>query len=70
MLAMYGLVQDYTHWEVVEPLPSYGRGIDLPGWRYRSLINGDDLHDVVITGEDRSVHASIHSCLLRLDMLQ
>lgn len=43
-------VKDPSHWEVVEPLPSYGRGIDLPGGRYRSLINGYMLHDVVITG--------------------
>ncbi|KAJ0054147.1 hypothetical protein Pint_00925 [Pistacia integerrima] len=45
---------DYSHWEVVEPLPSYGRGIDLPGGRYRSLINGNNLIDVVITGMDIS----------------
>ncbi|RVW40005.1 putative polygalacturonase [Vitis vinifera] len=32
--------QDPSHWEVIEPLPSYGRGIELPGGRYRSLING------------------------------
>jgi len=43
-------VKDPSHWEVVDPLPSYGRGIDLPGGRYRSLINGYMLHDVVITG--------------------
>lgn len=43
-------VKDPSHWEVVEPLPSYGRGIELPGGQYRSLINGYMLHDVVITG--------------------
>ncbi|GFZ21766.1 pectin lyase-like superfamily protein [Actinidia rufa] len=41
--------QDMSHWEVVEPLPSYGRGLELPGGRYRSLINGYMLNDVVIT---------------------
>ncbi|KAF8394611.1 hypothetical protein HHK36_020825 [Tetracentron sinense] len=46
--------QDSSHWEVVEPLPSYGRGIELPGGRYRSLINGHGLRDVVITGMDIS----------------
>lgn len=46
----HSFVKDPSHWEVVEPLPSYGRGIDLPGGRYRSLINGYMLHDVVITG--------------------
>ncbi|KAM2694503.1 hypothetical protein EV2_008547 [Malus domestica] len=47
--------QDYTHWETVEPLPSYGRGIDLPGWRYRSLINGDNLTDVMVTGDNGTI---------------
>ncbi|XP_050364608.1 probable polygalacturonase [Argentina anserina] len=47
--------QDYTHWGIEKPLPSYGRGIDLPGWRYRSLINGDDLHDVVLTGGNGTI---------------
>eukprot|EP00268_Persea_americana_P067472 TRINITY_DN9301_c0_g2_i2.p2 TRINITY_DN9301_c0_g2~~TRINITY_DN9301_c0_g2_i2.p2 ORF type:complete len:162 (+),score=31.85 TRINITY_DN9301_c0_g2_i2:52-537(+) len=42
--------QDSSHWPVIEPLPSYGRGIDLPGGRHRSLINGYKLKDVVITG--------------------
>jgi hypothetical protein len=35
----------------VEPLPSYGQGIDLPGARHRSLINGHNVTDVVITGK-------------------
>jgi hypothetical protein len=43
-------VKNASHWEVADPLPSYGRGIDLPGGRYRSLINGYMLQDVVITG--------------------
>ncbi|CAL9132268.1 unnamed protein product, partial [Musa acuminata var. zebrina] len=42
--------QDASHWPVVEPLPSYGQGIDLPGPRHRSLINGYNLTDIVITG--------------------
>lgn len=44
------LQKDPSHWEVVDPLPSYGRGTDLPGKRYKSLINGNMLHDVVVTG--------------------
>ncbi|KAG6664231.1 hypothetical protein CIPAW_02G078800 [Carya illinoinensis] len=48
--------QDPSHWEVVEPLPSYGRGMDLPGGRYRSLINGYMLHDVVITGDNGTIN--------------
>ncbi|KAK6913733.1 Glycoside hydrolase, family 28 [Dillenia turbinata] len=47
--------QDLFHWEIVEPLPSYGRGIELPGGRYRSLINGYMLQDVVITGDNGTV---------------
>jgi len=44
--------QDYAHWPAVDPLPSYGRGIDVPGGRYCSLIYGRNLSDVVITGRD------------------
>ncbi|XP_059432907.1 probable polygalacturonase [Corylus avellana] len=47
--------QDPSHWEVADPLPSYGRGIDLPGGRYRSLINGYMLQDVVITGDNGTI---------------
>ncbi|KAK7277784.1 hypothetical protein RJT34_22801 [Clitoria ternatea] len=44
--------QDYGHWPVVDPLPSYGRGTDVPGGRYCSLIYGQNLSDVVITGDN------------------
>ncbi|KAI3800918.1 hypothetical protein L1987_29018 [Smallanthus sonchifolius] len=47
--------QDIDHWKVVDPLPSYGRGIDLPGQRYRSLITGESLSDVVITGDNGTI---------------
>ncbi|CAN8265540.1 unnamed protein product [Cochlearia groenlandica] len=47
--------QDPSHWNVVDPLPSYGRGIDLPGKRYMSLINGDKLYDVVVTGDNGTI---------------
>ncbi|KAF3456287.1 hypothetical protein FNV43_RR00937 [Rhamnella rubrinervis] len=47
--------QDPSQWEVVDPLPSYGRGLDLPGKRYRSLINGYQLQDVVITGDNGTI---------------
>ncbi|KAL6515952.1 hypothetical protein OROGR_019257 [Orobanche gracilis] len=47
--------QDYSHWDVVDPLPSYGRGLDMPGRIYRSLINGQDLSDVVITGNNGTI---------------
>ncbi|XP_073155878.1 probable polygalacturonase isoform X2 [Henckelia pumila] len=44
--------QDYSNWALVEPLPSYGQGLDVPGTRYRSLITGYNLTDVVITGNN------------------
>ncbi|KAK4766539.1 hypothetical protein SAY87_008181 [Trapa incisa] len=42
-------------WPVIDPLPSYGRGRELPGGRYRSLIFGQNLTDVVITGNNGTI---------------
>ncbi|KAJ4786648.1 Pectin lyase-like superfamily protein [Rhynchospora pubera] len=47
--------EDSSQWPKVEPLPSYGQGIDLPGPRHRSLINGYNVTDVVITGNEGEV---------------
>ncbi|TKY61750.1 polygalacturonase protein [Spatholobus suberectus] len=47
--------QNYSHWDVVDSLPSYGRGIDVPGGRYRSLIYGQNLRDVVVTGDNGTI---------------
>ncbi|KAL9240268.1 hypothetical protein vseg_014509 [Gypsophila vaccaria] len=47
--------QDPHHWGVADPLPSYGRGFELPGSRYRSLVNGYNLQDVVITGNNGTI---------------
>ncbi|XP_058203173.1 probable polygalacturonase isoform X3 [Rhododendron vialii] len=47
--------QEASHWEIVEPLPSYGRGLELPGGRHRSLINGYLLDDVVVTGDNGTI---------------
>lgn len=44
-------LQDLKDYPIVPALPSYGRGRELPGPRYSSLINGDGLEDVIITGE-------------------
>jgi hypothetical protein len=44
------LEQDTSSWPLIEPLPSYGRGRELPGKRYMSLIHGKGLQDVFITG--------------------
>ncbi|CAH8314213.1 unnamed protein product [Eruca vesicaria subsp. sativa] len=41
---------DTWNWPLIDPLPSYGRGRELPGARYMSFIHGDGLRDVVITG--------------------
>lgn len=35
---------------IIPGLPSYGRGRELPGPRHSSLINGEGLVDVIITG--------------------
>jgi hypothetical protein len=35
-------------------LPSYGYGRERPGPRYGSLIHGQNLKDVVITGKEIS----------------
>ncbi|XP_028789762.1 probable polygalacturonase [Neltuma alba] len=45
-----------THnWPLTAPLPSYGRGRELPGGRYMSFIHGDGVNDVVITGENGTI---------------
>ncbi|PAN05181.1 hypothetical protein PAHAL_1G120200 [Panicum hallii] len=49
--AVLKATQDARGWPLVEPLPSYGRGRELPGARYASFINGNGLRDVVITGD-------------------
>lgn len=48
--AVLCLLQNSEDWPVVDPLPSYGRGRELPGGRHRSLIYGCNLTDVIITG--------------------
>ncbi|KAL3679523.1 hypothetical protein R1sor_022479 [Riccia sorocarpa] len=47
--------QDITKWPIIDSLPSYGRGRELPGDRHCSLIYGENLTDVVITGENGTV---------------
>lgn len=53
--AVIKAVQDSSNWPVIAPLPSYGRGRERPGGRYISLIHGDGVHDVVITGENGTI---------------
>ncbi|GJM90774.1 hypothetical protein PR202_ga07085 [Eleusine coracana subsp. coracana] len=49
--AVLKATQDTRSWPLVAPLPSYGRGRELPGARYGSFIHGNGLRDVVITGD-------------------
>jgi hypothetical protein len=58
------LVQDTSSWPLIEPLPSYGRGRELPGGRYISLIHGSGLQDVVITGSCFCGYSNSHIKLL------
>ncbi|XAR73153.1 hypothetical protein NMG60_11007024 [Bertholletia excelsa] len=44
--------QDPEEWPIIEPLPSYGRGRERSGGRHISLIHGDGLNNVVITGHN------------------
>ncbi|KAL0726409.1 hypothetical protein Bca4012_022502 [Brassica carinata] len=46
---------DLDEWPIIEPLPSYGRGRERPGGRHISLIHGDNLTNVVITGENGTI---------------
>ncbi|XP_051130077.1 probable polygalacturonase [Andrographis paniculata] len=46
---------DTEQWPLIAPLPSYGRGRERPGGRYMSLIHGDGLEDVIITGENGTI---------------
>ncbi|KAG8050006.1 hypothetical protein GUJ93_ZPchr0009g445, partial [Zizania palustris] len=46
---------DMSEWQIIDPLPSYGRGRDKIGGRYASLIGGSNLTDVVITGANGTI---------------
>ncbi|KAK7276710.1 hypothetical protein RIF29_17855 [Crotalaria pallida] len=53
--AVIKATQDSLNWPLIPPLPSYGRGRERPGGRYMSLIHGDGLQDVVITGKNGTI---------------
>ncbi|BFG31928.1 hypothetical protein CerSpe_182020 [Prunus speciosa] len=53
--AVIKATQDTRTWPLIAPLPSYGRGRELPGGRYMSFIHGDGIQDVVITGENGTI---------------
>ncbi|KAH6810288.1 Pectin lyase-like superfamily protein [Perilla frutescens var. frutescens] len=47
--------QDPEEWPIIEPLPSYGRGREREGGRHISLIHGNSLRNVVITGNNGTI---------------
>ncbi|KAB8372634.1 hypothetical protein FH972_024735 [Carpinus fangiana] len=53
--AVIKATQDTGNWPLIAPLPSYGRGRELPGGRYQSFIHADGVHDVIITGENGTI---------------
>ncbi|KAL3654662.1 hypothetical protein CASFOL_001397 [Castilleja foliolosa] len=49
-------IDDEKYWPLMPPLPSYGYGREHPGLRYGSLIHGQHLKDVVITGHNGTIN--------------
>ncbi|KAA3457905.1 putative polygalacturonase [Gossypium australe] len=49
-------IQDEKQWPLMPPLPSYGYGREHHGPRYGSLIHGQNLKDVVITGDNGTIN--------------
>eukprot|EP00249_Psilotum_nudum_P025315 c29668_g1_i1 orf=65-1477(-) len=47
--------QNADDWPLIDPLPSYGRGRERPGGRHISLVHGESLVDVIITGENGTI---------------
>ncbi|CAK8573461.1 unnamed protein product [Lathyrus sativus] len=47
--------QDESEWPQLPVLPSYGRGRDAPDGRFSSLIFGNNLTDLVITGNNGTI---------------
>ncbi|WOL00141.1 hypothetical protein Cni_G08854 [Canna indica] len=48
--------QNLEDFPIIAPLPSYGRGRDLPGGRYANVIMGYNLTDVAITGNNGTIN--------------
>uniref|UniRef100_N1R1V5 Putative polygalacturonase n=1 Tax=Aegilops tauschii TaxID=37682 RepID=N1R1V5_AEGTA len=48
--------KDERYWPLMSPLPSYGYGREHKGPRYGSLIHGQDLKDVIITGHNGTIN--------------
>nr|CAD1827266.1 unnamed protein product [Ananas comosus var. bracteatus] len=52
-------IQNVDYWPLMPPLPSYGHGREQKGPRYGSLIHGQHLTDVVITGQCHEFMSSL-----------
>ncbi|KAJ3677129.1 hypothetical protein LUZ60_002853 [Juncus effusus] len=48
-------IQNENYWPLMPPLPSYGFGREHVGPRYGSLIHGQNLKDVIITGNNGTI---------------
>ncbi|CAA2970980.1 Hypothetical predicted protein [Olea europaea subsp. europaea] len=48
-------IDDEKYWPLMPPLPSYGYGREHPGPRFGSLIHGQNLKDVVVTGYNGTI---------------
>ncbi|PHT42918.1 hypothetical protein CQW23_16943 [Capsicum baccatum] len=49
-------IDDEKYWPLMPPLPSYGYGREHIGPRYGSLIHGQNLKDIVITGHNGTIN--------------
>ncbi|CAD5171836.1 unnamed protein product [Musa acuminata subsp. malaccensis] len=49
-------IEDESYWPLMPPLPSYGYGREHKGPRYGSLIHGQNLKDIVITGHNGTIN--------------
>ncbi|KAL8473563.1 hypothetical protein ACS0TY_030408 [Phlomoides rotata] len=47
--------QEPEEWPIIEALPSYGRGREREGGRHISLIHGNSLTNVIITGNNGTI---------------
>ncbi|KAG6496415.1 probable polygalacturonase [Zingiber officinale] len=54
-------IEDESYWQLMPPLPSYGYGREHNGPRYGSLIHGQNLNDVIITGHNGTINGQGHS---------
>ncbi|KAF3792315.1 putative polygalacturonase [Nymphaea thermarum] len=53
-------IEDEELWPLMPALPSYGYGREHPGPRYSSLIHGQNLKDVEITGQNGTIDGQGH----------